>query len=70
MGVILFALVVGSMPFDGHDDFALIRAVIYKDPFESVGTEHLDAQLDALMRNMLDKNPRTRPSVYDLQQDK
>ena len=69
MGVILFALVVGSMPFLGHDDFALTRAIIYKDPFESVSTEHVDAKLEALMRNLLNKDPRTRWNIYDLHKD-
>lgn len=63
LGVILFTMLYGEMPFDEDDDLKTKYKIINEEPIyrDSVPQEAID-----LLRRMLSKDPRSRPSLNDI----
>jgi len=70
LGVILYELVTGKLPFTGESMVEIGMAIVTKTP-ERPGAVHSGAQpLDAIILRCLEKQPRQRyRSVADLQSD-
>ena len=70
LGVILYELVTGQLPFTGESMVEIGMAIVTKTP-ERPGAVHSGAQpLDAIILRCLEKQPRQRyRSVADLQSD-
>ncbi|PKL62234.1 MAG: hypothetical protein CVV31_07175 [Methanomicrobiales archaeon HGW-Methanomicrobiales-2] len=70
LGVILYELVTGRLPFTGESMVEIGMAIVTKVP-ERPGAVHPDAQpLDAIILKCLEKNPKQRyQSVVELQKD-
>ncbi len=58
LGVVLYELVTGSMPFDATSEVSIIQAVMSESPLERVSTRRGDVpkQLDDIITKCLDKN--------------
>ncbi|KAL7419884.1 hypothetical protein Q5752_005800 [Cryptotrichosporon argae] len=65
LGVTLYCMLVGTLPFNVHDPIDLFRLVRETDP---VLPDDWDDNMRDLMRRMLDKNPRTRIIIADIRE--
>ena len=61
-GTLLYELVSGARPFRGHNEAALMSAILRDDPPRSFpGAAPWPAELDTLIRHCLEKRPADRP---------
>ncbi|RDA86303.1 hypothetical protein CP532_5684 [Ophiocordyceps camponoti-leonardi (nom. inval.)] len=63
LGVILFALLCGELPFDDDDDAVTRSGILSQEPKYP---EHLPADALPLLRLLLSKRPFHRPSLQDI----
>ena len=63
LGIILFALLVGELPFDDDDDLATKHKILSDEP-KYPDTLHPDAK--ALISQMISKRPLLRPAIADV----
>lgn len=63
MGVILYALVCGSLPFDDDNDAALHDKILHASPYLP---PTLSPELSDLLRTILAKNSAMRPSLREI----
>lgn len=63
LGVILFTMLYGEMPFDEDDDLKTKYKIINEEPFyrDSIPQDAIE-----LLRKMLSKDPRARPGLSDI----
>lgn len=64
MGVILYAMVFGELPFDDDDDMQMKLKIINDDPV--LPMENVDPHALELIQKMLLKDPAARPSVLEI----
>lgn len=64
MGVILYAMVYGELPFDDDDEMQIKLKIVNDDPI--VRTENVDPCVVELIRKMLNKDPAARPSISEI----
>jgi serine/threonine-protein kinase len=72
LGVVLYELVVGSMPFDATSEVSIIQAIMGQGPLERVRAHRPDVppELDAIIARCLEKNRELRyATCLDLQRD-
>ncbi|KAG9249553.1 MAP/microtubule affinity-regulating kinase [Emericellopsis atlantica] len=63
LGIILYALLCGELPFDDDDDGATRTKILTEKP---AFPEHLPADAVSLMEQLLSKRPFPRPSLPDI----
>jgi serine/threonine protein kinase len=63
LGVILYALLVGELPFDEDDDHATKMKILGTEPKYP---DHLDEHAASLIKTLLSKRPLLRPSLSDI----
>ena len=63
LGVILYALLTGELPFDEDDDNATKMKILSSEPRYP---DHLPAEAKTLIRQLLSKRPLLRPSLSDI----
>ncbi|KAI9851118.1 MAG: hypothetical protein M1838_004453 [Thelocarpon superellum] len=63
LGVILYALLTGELPFDEDDDNATKAKILGSEPRY---TDHLPPEATALMQVLLSKRPLLRPSLAEV----
>lgn len=63
LGVILYALLCGELPFDDDDDNVTRKKILTEDP---KFPEHLPADAVALIKLLLSKRPILRPPLSDI----
>ncbi|KAM0280559.1 hypothetical protein ACHAQH_004004 [Verticillium albo-atrum] len=63
LGVILYALLCGELPFDDDDDAVTRSKILTEDP---KFPEHLPADAVSLMKSLLSKRTLLRPSLPDI----
>lgn len=63
LGVILFTMLYGEMPFDEDDDLKTKYKIVNEEPLyrNSIPQEAID-----ILQKMLSKDPRSRPSINDI----
>lgn len=64
MGVILYAMVYGVLPFDDDDDMKMKIKIMNEDPV--LRTDNVDPEVVELIRKMLLKDPALRPSILEI----
>ncbi len=63
LGVILYALLCGELPFDDDDDDVTRRRILTEEPKYP---DHIPPDALALLRTLLSKRPLLRPSLPDI----
>ena len=63
LGIILYALLCGELPFDDDDDNVTRTRILSEEP---TYPEHLSADAIALLKAMLSKRPFPRPTLQDI----
>lgn len=63
LGIILYALLCGELPFDDDDDDVTRRKILSEEPKYP---NHLPPEALALMKQLLSKRPFPRPSLTDI----
>jgi serine/threonine protein kinase len=63
LGVVLFAMVTGRLPFVGASDQMVFYNIVYSEPQYPV---HMSEDLQALLTHMLEKNPEERWSMREV----
>ncbi|KAH0534104.1 hypothetical protein FGG08_007301 [Glutinoglossum americanum] len=63
LGVILYALLVGELPFDEDDETATKRKILTDEPKYP---DHLPGDSVSLIKQLLSKRPFVRPSLSDM----
>lgn len=72
LGVVLYELVCGEMPFDATSEVSIIQAIMGHEPLQRVRERRPDVPdaLDGIIAKCLAKDPNERyPSCRELQQD-
>ncbi len=72
LGVVLFELVTGEMPFDATSEVSIIQAILGQEPLRRLRSLRLDAppMLDDIIARCLEKSVSDRyPSCIELMQD-
>jgi serine/threonine-protein kinase len=72
LGVVLFELVTGEMPFDATSEVSIIQAILGQEPLRRLRSRRTDAppMLDDIIARCLAKSPHDRyPSCRELQHD-
>ena len=65
LGVTLYRMLIGKLPFDHSDPVEILRMHIEEEPRGLDGGE-LPGALSELIRRMMDKDPKKRPTAKDL----
>ncbi|OHS95547.1 CAMK family protein kinase [Tritrichomonas foetus] len=65
IGVILYALLIGELPFKGNSDAEIIENLLYSTPAYPT---HLSANSIDLLKKLLDKNPKSRISLHSVKE--
>ena len=63
LGIILYALLTGELPFDDDDDMATKHKILSSEP---TYPESIPAEIKALITLMLSKRPLLRPGLSDI----
>lgn len=63
LGVILYALLTGELPFDDDDDNVTRSRILTKEP---TYPDHIPAEALPLLKSLLSKRPLLRPSLPDI----
>ncbi|KAM9905853.1 hypothetical protein OXX69_007025 [Metschnikowia pulcherrima] len=63
MGVILYAMTYGQLPFDEDDDMKTRMKILHAEPKYH---EFVSAEVNQLLQQMLSKDPARRPSVSEI----
>lgn len=63
LGIILYALLCGELPFDDDEDDVTRRKILGEDP---VYPDHLPPEALSLLKQLLSKRPFPRPSLGDI----
>ncbi|KAI9781438.1 MAG: hypothetical protein M1839_006032 [Geoglossum umbratile] len=63
LGVILYALLVGELPFDEDDEAATKMKILTEEPEYP---DHLPGEAVSLLKQLLSKRPFVRPSLSDI----
>lgn len=63
LGIILYALLCGELPFDDDDDDITRRKILTEDP---TYPDHLPPEALSLLKQLLSKRPFPRPSLQDI----
>ncbi|EPE04180.1 serine threonine protein kinase [Ophiostoma piceae UAMH 11346] len=63
LGVILYALLCGELPFDDDDDDVTRRNILTSDPKYP---DHIPEDAQSLIKSMLSKRPLLRPTLPDI----
>ncbi|KAF3248740.1 hypothetical protein TWF192_006136 [Orbilia oligospora] len=63
LGVILYALLCGELPFDEDDETSTKLKILNEEPKYP---EHLDADAVALIKSLLSKRPISRPTLLEI----
>ncbi|KUI57768.1 hypothetical protein VP1G_05107 [Cytospora mali] len=63
LGIILYALLCGELPFDDDDDDITRRKILAEDPKYP---DHIPPDALALLKQLLSKRPFPRPSLVDI----
>lgn len=63
LGIILYALLCGELPFDDDDDNVTRAKILSEEP---AYPEHLPAEAISLLKSLLSKRPFPRPSLQDI----
>lgn len=66
LGIILFALLCGELPFDEDDETATKNRILKEDP---IYPEYVPQQAKELIQKLLSKRPLLRPSLADILRD-
>ncbi|KAK5133643.1 hypothetical protein LTR08_007497 [Meristemomyces frigidus] len=66
LGVILYALLCGELPYDEDDDAATKARILKEDP---AYPEHIPEPAKELIKRLLSKRPLLRPSLADILKD-
>lgn len=67
VGVVIYLMIAGCLPFNGSTDRQIIKAVMDSEPdFEAGVWGSVSAQCKAFLRRMLCKNPSQRASIQQL----
>lgn len=71
MGVTLFCMVHGRLPFEVKDGspIALYDSILNSDPMIEPPSSKTSGKLRELIRRILTKNPKIRPSIQEIRQD-
>lgn len=72
LGIVLYELVTGGMPFDATSEVSIIQAIMGKEPLEPVARYRNDVPpaLEAIIAKCLEKSPANRyASCRELQRD-
>ncbi|MEW6429984.1 MAG: serine/threonine-protein kinase [Myxococcota bacterium] len=72
LGIVLYELVTGGMPFDATSEVSIIQAIMGKEPLEPARKYRFDVPpaLEAIISRCLEKNAADRyPTCRELQQD-
>lgn len=66
LGVVLFFLVTGELPFDSKSDSKIVDFTLKNDiPIKSSVFANLHPKLPELLKSMVEKNPKNRMSIKD-----
>lgn len=63
LGIILYALLCGELPFDEDDEMATKKLIISEEP---KFPEHMPEQAKELIKKLLSKRPLIRPALADI----
>ncbi|OHS96950.1 CAMK family protein kinase [Tritrichomonas foetus] len=63
LGVVLYAMVHGRLPFESNNQLALINQIIKSEPSYD---RNLSGALLGILQGMLDKNPESRMSIREI----
>ena len=66
LGIILFALLSGELPYDEDDDTATKTLILKEEPKYP---DHIPEGAKTLMKKLLSKRPLLRPSLSDILKD-
>lgn len=67
LGVIMYILVCGYLPFDGDDDYSLCEDIISENiEFDEEDWTHVGHSTQDLIDRLLSKNPRQRANCQDI----
>lgn len=69
-GVVLSTMLIGNLPFYGNSDKEIIHKILNENVnFELEGWNHVSEQAKELVRKMLIKDPKLRPSAEEILKD-
>ncbi|KAG7660559.1 uncharacterized protein J8A68_005978 [[Candida] subhashii] len=63
LGIILYAMVYGVLPFDDDDDMKTRTKILHEQPIYS---ERIPEEVNQLIRKMLNKDPNQRPDLNEI----
>ncbi|PHH71391.1 hypothetical protein CDD82_6540 [Ophiocordyceps australis] len=63
LGIILYALLCGELPFDDDDDAITRKKILSEEPRYS---QHIPPEAIPLLKSLLSKRPFPRPSLHDI----
>lgn len=63
LGIILYTMLYGTMPFDEEDDLKTKFKIVHEEP---IYTDDIPSSAINLIKRMLDKNPTRRPNLNDI----
>jgi len=63
IGIILYTLLCGELPFDDDDEEVMKRKICHSD---IIFPDHVSSEARSLVQMILDRDPTTRPRVHDI----